>query len=220
MRHSRHSLFVSSTASVGDTARPSSALQYASAISPDQFRDPRDGGGRRAHQGTSRVRCCQGRTGDAEALGLAPAGRTQTPLDTPAGQPEQSRTPPADAIAAARGHSHRQGTTPDTLPVRHERTRPATVVRPSGVSDWLMQPGGRAETSMRRLADVLGRCPSGVHDELRRLAAAGVLTAVAGPRGDCLDASGSGEAEFGRVGPLTEFASVQRQAYAIGLGTS
>ena len=128
------------------------------------------------------------------ALGAAPAGRTAAPADAPVSEPEQSRTPPANAVAAAR-------TTPDALPntvsVRPERTRQATVVRPSGVSDWLIQQGGRAETSMRRLADTLGRSPSGVHDELRRLAASGLITAASGPRGtvlSCLDRPSAWEA--------------------------
>jgi hypothetical protein len=120
------------------------------------------------------------------AIGMALAGPsggpTAVPASRPTEQPERPRTPPAaapDAVANAL----------DTLAVRPERTRPATVVHPSGeasVAAWLRSQGGRAETSMRRLANTLGRSPSGVHDELRRMVAAGLLTAVSGPRGTVL----------------------------------
>ena len=39
---------------------------------------------------------------------------------------------------------------------------------------------------MRRLASALGRSPSGVHEELRRLVASGLITAAFGPRGTVL----------------------------------
>jgi hypothetical protein len=39
---------------------------------------------------------------------------------------------------------------------------------------------------MRRLASVLGRSPSAVHDELRRLQASGALTLAPGPRGTAI----------------------------------
>ena len=91
-------------------------------------------------------------------------------------QAEQPRTPPAPALDAAANAS-------DTSAVQPERTRPASVVRPSDVASWLRLQGGRAETSMRRLADALGRSPSGVHDELRRLVASGLITLNADSRG-------------------------------------
>ena len=55
---------------------------------------------------------------------------------------------------------------------------------------WLRLQGGRAETSMRRLASELGRSPSGVHEGLRRLVASGLITAVSGPRGTVLALAG------------------------------
>jgi hypothetical protein len=60
--------------------------------------------------------------------------------------------------------------------------RPLTV-RPSTVADWLTMQGGRAQTSMRRLAVEIGRSPSAVHGELRRLVPAGTVTMSSGPRG-------------------------------------
>ena len=107
------------------------------------------------------------------AVGMAltgPArGSTAAPASAGTGQP---RTPPSDA--------------PDTMSVRPEHPRPSSVLRPSDVAGWLRQHGGRAETSMRRLADALGRSRSGVHDELRRLVASGLITAASGPRGTML----------------------------------
>jgi DNA-binding Lrp family transcriptional regulator len=45
---------------------------------------------------------------------------------------------------------------------------------------------------MRRLASALGRSPSGVHEELRRLVASGLITAVFGPRGTALALADAG----------------------------
>ena len=61
-----------------------------------------------------------------------------------------------------------------------------TTVRPSELTAWLRLQGGRAETSMRRLASALGRSPSGVHEELRRLVASGMITRVFSPQGTLL----------------------------------
>ena len=126
------------------------------------------------------------------AIGMAltgPAGGpTEAPTSKPDVQAEQPRTQPAAAPDAV-------ATTPDTLAVRPERTRPATVVRPSGeasVAAWLRSQGGQAETSMRRLANTLGRSPSGVHNELRRMVASGLLTVVSGPRGTVLALTAAG----------------------------
>jgi predicted transcriptional regulator len=60
------------------------------------------------------------------------------------------------------------------------------VVLPCDVMAWLRLQGGRAETSMRRLANALGRSPSGVHEEIRRLVASGLIIAASGPRGTVL----------------------------------
>jgi hypothetical protein len=126
------------------------------------------------------------------AIGMALSGPAAGPIAAPASgatvQAEQPRTPPVAAPDAG-------ANAPDTSAVRFERTRPATVIHPSGeasVAAWLREQGGRAETSMRRLANTLGRSPSGVHDELRRMVAAGVLTAVSGPRGTVLALTAAG----------------------------
>jgi hypothetical protein len=79
-------------------------------------------------------------------------------------------------------HADAPDTSPDTACKQIEQT----IVRPGSVVEWLQQQGGRAETSMRRLADAVGRSPSGVHDELRRLVSYGLITAVFGPRGTVL----------------------------------
>jgi len=71
-------------------------------------------------------------------------------------------------------------------------------VHAGDLTAWLRAKGGAAQTSMRRLALELGRSPAGVHVEIGRLAAAGVLTAAAGPRGTVLMLAAGGEAELGR----------------------
>jgi hypothetical protein len=131
--------------------------------------------------------------GLALALAVALSGPAWTPteaspdgLDTEA---PTARTLPAATTDALPATGHPQtppARAPDTLSVRPERTRPVTVVRPSRVITWLEQHGGRAETSMRRLANAIGRSPSGVHEELRRLVACGRVTASSGPRGTVL----------------------------------
>src|SRR5262249_8964667 len=50
----------------------------------------------------------------------------------------------------------------------------------SDLTRWLRQQGGRAETSMRRLASALGRSPSRVHEEPRLLVASGVPLVASG----------------------------------------
>jgi hypothetical protein len=45
-------------------------------------------------------------------------------------------------------------------------------------------------SAITRLADALGRSRSGVHDELRRLVASGLVTAASGPRGTILTLAG------------------------------
>jgi hypothetical protein len=104
------------------------------------------------------------------AVGMAVSGPsrgfTAAPASAVSTEPGQPRTPPADA--------------PDTTSVRPEHSLP------SGLVGWLQQQGGRAETSMRRLADTLGRSRSSVHDELQRLVASGLIAAASGPRGTML----------------------------------
>jgi len=56
------------------------------------------------------------------------------------------------------------------------------VSRVSDLAKWLRQLAGRAETSMRRLASALGRSPSGVHEELRRLVASGLISVARAAR--------------------------------------
>jgi predicted transcriptional regulator len=70
-----------------------------------------------------------------------------------------------------------------STPSRRERL---PAVQADDLTGWLRAKGGRASTSMRRLALELGRSPAGVHVEIGRLAALGVLTAQAGPRGTVL----------------------------------
>jgi hypothetical protein len=100
--------------------------------------------------------------------GLA-RGSTAAPASTASTEPGEPRTPPADA--------------PNAASVHPERPCPSSVLRPSDVVGWLRQHGGRVETSMRRLADALGRSRSSVHDELQRLVASGLIAAASGPRG-------------------------------------
>lgn len=53
----------------------------------------------------------------------------------------------------------------------------------SPVLAWLEAQGGRADTSTRRLGAALGRTPSSVHGELKRLVAAGSIAMAAGAKG-------------------------------------
>jgi hypothetical protein len=59
------------------------------------------------------------------------------------------------------------------LPKRAPRARPA--LRPIAVTAWLRARGGKAQTSMRRLAGELGSSLASTHSELRCLQAAGVI---------------------------------------------
>jgi hypothetical protein len=117
------------------------------------------------------------------ALGALPVAQAEARMDDRCSEPEHLRTPQHIA-------SNAQAHTPTEHLNTAERTpdhpRPITVQPLSGVIEWLAQQGGRAETSRRRLATLLGRSPSGVHDELRRLAASGAITMTAGPRGTLL----------------------------------
>jgi hypothetical protein len=92
------------------------------------------------------------------ALGMALSGPTSKPV--------QERTTPA---------ATKDGRTVQPVP-----PSPSEM---SGLTDWLRAQGGKAETSMRRLASVLGRSSSGVHEEVRRLVAIGAITSSSGPRG-------------------------------------
>jgi biotin operon repressor len=87
-----------------------------------------------------------------------------------------------DAEMSAPGHSQTVPSATPDAPVSGQPLPPSRV-RPFDVAAWLKLQGGRAETSMRRLADALGRSRSGVHEELRRLVASGLITAASGPRG-------------------------------------
>jgi hypothetical protein len=120
------------------------------------------------------------------ALAGAPESRQQARADAPRPDSGHPCSPPAAEILAPGaeiGQSERQPH--DTPTVRPASVRPLTV-QPSGVREWLVEQGGSARTSMRRLASVLGRSPSAVHDELRRLAASGAITMTACPRGTTL----------------------------------
>jgi hypothetical protein len=121
------------------------------------------------------------------AVGMAlsgPPGRTtEVSADTADGEAWTARTLSASVPDAL----------PDTAPGQPGHSRPvipdrcpASTVQPSDLTQWLRLQGGRAETSMRRLASALGRSRSGVHEELRRLVASGLVTAACGPRGTVL----------------------------------
>lgn len=113
------------------------------------------------------------------AIGMAlsgpPARAPEARPDSPATEARTDRTPPANAQDAPADTASGQAEHSRTPPVVQ---RPALAVQPSELTAWLRLQGGRAETSMRRLASVLGRSPSGVHEELRRLVASGLITAV------------------------------------------
>jgi hypothetical protein len=113
------------------------------------------------------------------ALSAAPAGRTGTPVDAAVSEPEQPKTPPMDALVDTLDAASVQ-------PSRTSRHQCPPGVHAGDLTAWLRAKGGAAQTSMRRLALELGRSPDGVHVEIGRLAAAGLLTAVAGPRGTVL----------------------------------
>jgi len=98
-------------------------------------------------------------------------------------EPEHPRTPQPNTPNA---HAHTPTGHPNTAERTPDHRRPTAVRPASGVTEWLAQQGGRAETSRRRLATALGRSPSSVHDELRRLAASGAITMTAGARGTLL----------------------------------
>ena len=118
------------------------------------------------------------------ALGAAPAGRTETPVDAAVSEPERPQTPPMDALVDTPAAASVQ----PSIASRHQCP---PGVHAGDLTAWLRAKGGAAQTSMRRLALELGRSPAGVHVEIGRLAAAGVLTAVAGPRGTVLTLAGA-----------------------------
>jgi hypothetical protein len=72
--------------------------------------------------------------------------------------------------------------------------RPAALVQRQAeghdLATWLRRKGGSVQTSMRRLARELGRSAAGVHIEVGRLVAAGVLTAAPSARGTVLTLAG------------------------------
>ncbi len=120
------------------------------------------------------------------ALQASPETRPRRSCDAASPAPEHPGRPPErplDAGDRRSGHIERTPRTPrPSVPVQVSAGRPR-VAHATDVTEWLALQGGRAETSMRRLASVLGRSPSGVHDELRRLAASGAITMSTGPRG-------------------------------------
>lgn len=127
------------------------------------------------------------------ALGAPPVRATDSRANAGCPEPEHPKPAPALALDAANGQAgHFRTDAPDAVSsgvrpasVQVSADRPLTV-QPSDLMQWLAVQGGRAETSMRRLASALGRSPSGVHEELRRLAASGVITLAAGPRGTAI----------------------------------
>jgi hypothetical protein len=113
------------------------------------------------------------------ALGAAPAGHTEASVNAEVSEPKRLQTPPVDALDALLNAASVQA----SIASRHQRP---PGVHAGDLTAWLRAKGGAAQTSMRRLALELGRSPAGVHVEIGRLAAAGVLTAAAGPRGTVL----------------------------------
>lgn len=102
----------------------------------------------------------------------------------PVNTPERSPEHPAGRSA---GHLNTTRRTPRTPP---PRAAPQTAVAPppavspgSSLLTWLEAQGGSVLTSSRRLASALGRSPSAVHAEMKRLVAEGMITAASGPAG-------------------------------------
>jgi hypothetical protein len=116
--------------------------------------------------------------------------RPASVLDTPAEHPNTAERSPlsrANSPDRAPERSAEHLSPAERSPERFPEHRRALAVRPvSGLVEWLAQQGGKAQTSQRALARALGRSPSAVHDELHRLAAAGLLTMASGPRGTFL----------------------------------
>ena len=132
------------------------------------------------------------------ALGAAPASRREARMDTPVSQPDRPQKQPMDVLvdaatiasvqaSIASGHQRpprvHTGDLASVQPSIASRHQCPSGVHAGDLTAWLRARGGAAQTSMRRLALELGRSPAGVHVEVGRLAAAGVLTAVAGSRG-------------------------------------
>jgi hypothetical protein len=114
------------------------------------------------------------------ALSGPPARSTAAQVAPASLGPGQQKAPP-DGLANAVSDCAEQ-----QRPAMSDQVSGACTSRVSDLTAWLREQGGRAETSMRRLASALGRSPSGVHEELRRLVASGLITAVSGPRGTVL----------------------------------
>ena len=117
------------------------------------------------------------------ALSAPPVAPAEARMDVKCSASEHRRTPQHNAPNA---QAHTPTGRPNTAGRTPDHPCPLAVRPASGVVEWLAQQGGRAETSRRRLATALGRSPSAVHDELRRLAASGTITMKAGPRGTLL----------------------------------
>ena len=94
-------------------------------------------------------------------------------------------TPPVDA--AVDGQCD-----PTVQPSRQPVPLVQTPNADADLAGWLRSKGGRVNTSMRRLARELGRSAAGVHIEVGRLAAAGVLTASPSARGTVLTLADTG----------------------------
>jgi hypothetical protein len=128
------------------------------------------------------------------AIGMAlsgpPGGTTAAPASAASVETGQSETPPAHPPQAL-ANAVSALAEPQRLAVS-KQVSGAAATRTSDLAAWLRQHGGLADTSMRRLASALGRSPSGVHEELRRLVASGLITAASGPRGTRLSFAPTG----------------------------
>ena len=125
---------------------------------------------------------CGGGLSIAVAMSLAP-DRRRVEIVQPV--PLDAGREPASIPASPNTQAEHRTDARTLASVRQASVSPL-IAQPSGVQDWLAGQGGRAVISMRRLASVLGRSPSAVHDELRRLQTSGALTLAPGPRGTAI----------------------------------
>jgi hypothetical protein len=130
------------------------------------------------------------------ALSAPPASRTDAQSGARCSAPKHPRTLQPNAPNARAHAPIEHPNTLDRTPAHHQQF----TVRPSsGVVEWLVQQGGRAETSRRRLAAVLGRSPTAVHDELHRLAASGAINLSIGPHGSYILIAASAHRQYSKL---------------------
>jgi hypothetical protein len=118
----------------------------------------------------------------AVGMALSEAGRGGQRANDSVQTPKTAHEPPVNASVDA----------VDACAQLSRQARPGvqTAGLERDIAFWLRAKGGRARTSMRRLASELGRSHAGVHIEVGRLVAAGVLTALPSARGTVLTLAG------------------------------